>query len=94
MAGKSDEGNSSTVIEDEPEIGDAPGEPPFTPGIRCPLCGWRPGAKDRWYCKCGHSWNTFDTGGVCPGCLFQWMVTACLVCHKFSPHSAWYEHRA
>lgn len=60
------------------------------PGIRCPKCGWRPGPHDRWACKCGHIWNTFDTGGVCPACLYQWTVTACLRCGEWSPHSDWY----
>jgi hypothetical protein len=58
--------------------------------IRCPLCQWEPQAQDRWMCNCRYSWNTFDTGGVCPGCLKQWMMTVCLDCHKWSPHSDWY----
>jgi len=37
------------------------------PRIRCPLCDWSPGKEDEWFCTCGHQWNTFDTGGVCPG---------------------------
>jgi hypothetical protein len=36
------------------------------PRIRCPLCGWSPRKEDKWFCTCGHDWNTFDTGGVCP----------------------------
>ena len=61
------------------------------PRIRCPLCNWSPSSRDRWLCTCGHSWNTFDTGGVCPACLFQWASTQCLACGRWSPHSAWYE---
>jgi hypothetical protein len=34
------------------------------PRIRCPLCGWSPRKEDKWFCTCGHEWNTFDTGGV------------------------------
>lgn len=60
------------------------------PRIRCPKCGWLPRKEDRWACTCGHVWNTFDTGGVCPGCLYQWMETKCLSCKKWSPHSDWY----
>src|ERR1019366_5214284 len=41
------------------------------PRIRCPLCGCSPRKDDRWSCTCGHIWNTFDTGGVCPACLKQ-----------------------
>ena len=65
-------------------------EGPKGPRIRCPLCGWRPGAHDRWMCHCGHLWNTFETGGVCPGCLYQWKVTACPACNRWSAHSDWY----
>jgi hypothetical protein len=61
------------------------------PRIRCPLCNWAPSPHDRWSCTCGHCWNTFDTGGVCPVCLFRWMSTQCLACGGWSPHSEWYE---
>src|SRR6266480_2228198 len=43
--------------------------------IRCPLCRWCPRERDYWCCTCGHSWNTFGTGGVCPTCLQQWKET-------------------
>jgi len=65
---------------------------PSGPRIRCPKCGWTPRREDRWMCTCGHSWNTFDTGGVCPGCLHQWKETQCLSCGRWSPHSDWYEY--
>ncbi len=61
--------------------------------IYCPKCGWAPGAGARWSCApggCGYVWNTFDTGGRCPGCGRQWRVTQCLSCHQFSPHEDWY----
>jgi len=41
---------------------------------------------------CGHSWNTFNTGGVCPACLYRWISTQCLSCAHWSPHSGWYPH--
>jgi len=59
-------------------------------GIRCPKCGWRPRARDRWQCTCLHVWNTFDTRGKCPACTLQWHETACLSCLVMSPHEAWY----
>jgi hypothetical protein len=89
----------ASMVEDRPIIKDRPGAIPevetgTTDGgggdVRCPLCGWTPSAEDRWMCRCRHSWNTFDTGGVCPGCLFQWANTQCLACHGWSLHSDWY----
>jgi hypothetical protein len=73
--------------------GDAPGGSDGPPRIRCPKCNWSPDAESRWRCHCGHAWNTFDTGGVCPGCMYQWQETACLRCHQWSPHSDWYTHK-
>jgi hypothetical protein len=69
--------------------------------IRCPLCQWQPQKSDRWMCAdggepeyyynaCYTSWNTFETGGRCPGCNHQWRWTTCLSCHGFSRHEAWY----
>ncbi len=63
---------------------------PIGPRIRCPKCGWVPNASSRWQCDCGRIWNTFDTGGVCPGCVKKWESTCCLACHMWSPHSDWY----
>lgn len=62
------------------------------PAIHCPRCTWRPRAEDRWHCvpACGTNFNTFWTGGVCPGCGHAWRVTQCLACQAFSPHRAWY----
>jgi len=71
-------------------IEDASNRGPGGPRIRCPKWGWSPHSEDRWQCNCRFTWNTFDTGGVCPGCLYQWKVTECLRCHKFSAHSDWY----
>lgn len=59
--------------------------------IRCPKCRWNPRATDRWMCLCGHTWNTFDTRGKCPGCSHQWNETMCLSCLEWSEHVTWYE---
>jgi hypothetical protein len=81
-----------SVLPGKPDI--APADKGGDPGdsrIRCPLCRWEPRADSRWRCNaCNYVWNTFDTGGVCPGCLKQWAMTACHSCHKWSPHSEWY----
>ena len=73
------------------------------PGIRCPLCNWRPKRSDAWVCcdcdrpeyfygGCGTAWNTFETEGVCPTCLHQWQWTACFGCFMWSKHRDWYEN--
>lgn len=72
--------------------------------IRCPLCRWQPRKSSRWYCSdagfpefffggCGTQWNTFDTGGRCPGCGHQWIWTSCLRCGQNSKHVDWYEDK-
>src|SRR6266852_8203925 len=76
---------SSDVLHRELE--EEKGREPSDPRIRCPLCGWSPCKEDLWSCTCGHEWNTFDTGGVCPACLHQWTETQCLSCTRWSPHS-------
>jgi hypothetical protein len=70
--------------------GNKPGNGPTGPRIRCPRCGWTPNPSCRWQCGCGHTWHTFDTGGVCPGCMKRWESTECPRCHAWSPHSDWY----
>jgi hypothetical protein len=71
-------------------------------GIRCPLCRWQPAGQSRWCCDpdnspepffpgCHTTWNTFATGGCCPGCNHQWVWTSCLSCHGWSLHADWYE---
>ena len=42
--------------------------------------------------SCGTEWNTFWTGGVCPGCKYRWEKTQCLSCGVISPHKDWYHH--
>ncbi len=75
---------------------------PKTKRIRCPHCKWRPRKSSRWFCDdcdypeyfyggCGTSWNTFETGGVCPGCAHKWTWTSCLYCAKWARHEDWYE---
>ena len=61
-----------------------------SPNIRCPKCKWQPRKAHLWSCDCGHRWNTFDTGGICPECHHQWTDTCCPRCQTWSPHSEWY----
>jgi hypothetical protein len=75
---------------------------PRRPRIRCPHCRWQPGRSAIWTCLpighpehyhggCGHSWNTFETRGLCPGCGHQWLHTSCLACGRWALHEDWYE---
>jgi hypothetical protein len=81
--------NSDAAVLDH-ELKEENSHDPSGPRIRCPLCRWSPRKEDHWSCTCGHQWNTFDTGGVCPACLHQWIDTQCLSCRRWSPHSDWY----
>lgn len=73
--------------------------------IRCPHCRWQPRGESRWWCGdcaypefffggCGTGWNTFQTGGRCPGCRHQWKWTLCLRCHEWARHEDWYESKS
>jgi len=73
-----------------------------TARIRCPHCKWQPNKASRWFCAdcdapeyfyggCHTSWNTFETGGICPGCAHRWIWTSCLRCGEWSRHEDWYE---
>lgn len=59
--------------------------------ICCPKCKWEAPEEPLWMCMCGHEWDTFSTGGVCPACNKKWKDTECISCGKTSPHSAWYQ---
>jgi len=61
--------------------------------VKCPSCQWKPATAFRWVCtggNCGHAWNTFDTGGVCPECSKIWDETFCYECKTMQPHVDWY----
>ena len=66
---------------------------------------WQPPESTLWACQsfgtpepyfggCGTLWNTFSTGGKCPGCSHQWKWTSCPHCHDWSLHEDWYEEIA
>ena len=64
--------------------------------IYCPKCEYHPRAEDAWVCApgCGTVWNTFETGGRCPGCAKRWTETCCPACLRWSPHEDWYHDEA
>jgi hypothetical protein len=72
----------------------AKGEERVTPApltsVRCCGCGFQPSEASRWTCACGHSWNMFDTRGICPRCEHEHATTACLACSAVSAHGDWY----
>ena len=74
-----------------PDISKTPAHGHGRPRIRCPRCAWQPGRDDLWMCTCLHSWNTFDTRGVCPACGRKWTQTQCQRCNQWSPHDDWYD---
>ena len=95
--------NHTVPLALEPAKAEEPREKSGSSRVRCPKCQWRPDRNTTWTCTpmghpeyyvngaCGHSWNTFDTRGRCPGCRHQWKNTMCLACGELSPHKAWYE---
>jgi hypothetical protein len=58
--------------------------------IRCPHCAWEPRKSDLWACHCGTQWHTFDTGGQCPSCKWNWSQTQCPRCGQWAAHKDWY----
>jgi hypothetical protein len=64
-------------------------------GVRCPRCGWIPKPVHQWACEsCGHTWDTFETRGICPSCRHKETSTQCMACEAYSPHEEWYETAA
>jgi Zn-dependent protease len=56
----------------------------------CPRCKTAPPLGDLWRCgRCGQSFDTFQTGAVCPHCSAHFAVTKCLDCGAAQPISEW-----
>jgi Zn-dependent protease len=59
-------------------------------GFACPACKASPPIGDYWKCgKCGHAFDSFQTGAVCPHCATQYAATKCLDCGAMHPMSQW-----
>jgi Zn-dependent protease len=57
----------------------------------CPSCGAHPIAGSFWTCsRCRTRFDTFATGGRCPGCDGRFEMTTCPECLKASPFVDWY----
>lgn len=63
---------------------------PRRDGFACPWCKAAPPLGDFWKCaKCGTSFDTFQTQGVCPNCASRFSVTHCVDCGRAHPMSDW-----
>jgi Zn-dependent protease len=56
----------------------------------CPACKASPPMGEFWKCgQCRQPFDTFVTGGVCPGCGARFEVTRCLDCGAAHPMHEW-----
>jgi len=63
---------------------------PRREGFACPNCGSKPAVGPHWRCaQCQKSFDTFDSGAVCPWCNAQFSNTMCIDCQKTSPMREW-----
>jgi Zn-dependent protease len=59
-------------------------------GYTCPTCNTAPPVGTYWRCsQCGQSFDTFETGAVCPNCKSQFPATQCLDCGRQHALPAW-----
>ncbi|HTS05114.1 MAG TPA: M50 family metallopeptidase [Candidatus Eisenbacteria bacterium] len=59
-------------------------------GYTCPTCNTAPPIGQYWRCsQCGQSFDTFETGAVCPNCKSQFPATQCLDCGRQHALPAW-----
>ena len=59
-------------------------------GFACPACKTAPPVGSYWKCaNCGGTFDTFQTGAVCPSCRTQFPTTRCLDCGHLHPMSQW-----
>jgi Zn-dependent protease len=58
-------------------------------GVACPACGAAPPVGEFWRCKCGQSFDAFETGSVCPRCSSRHPLVACSECGRRSPFARW-----
>ncbi len=63
---------------------------PRRQGFACPSCRTAPPLGPVWRCnKCSTSFDTFQTGGVCPQCSARFEKTTCLDCRHQAPLNEW-----
>jgi hypothetical protein len=60
------------------------------PLFACPACASPPLIGKFWQCSnCQASFDTYETGGVCPSCGNSYQVTECASCQTRSPIQQW-----
>lgn len=63
---------------------------PRREGYLCPSCGAAPHVGAHWKCaSCNQTFDTFESGAVCPWCGAQYNMTMCMDCHQFHPMNEW-----
>jgi Zn-dependent protease len=63
---------------------------PRRQGFACPSCKTPPPLGPFWTCnQCRTSFDTFETGGVCPQCSARFTTTTCLDCGHKAPIAEW-----
>ena len=63
---------------------------PRRDGFACPACKTAPPVGSYWKCaNCGGTFDTFQTGAVCPNCRTQFPTTRCLDCGHLHPMHEW-----
>ena len=66
------------------------GKLPRRNGYSCPTCNSAPPVGAYWQCgQCGQSFDTFESGAVCPNCRSQFPAAQCLDCGRRHPLHAW-----
>jgi Zn-dependent protease len=64
---------------------------PRREGFACPACKMAPPIGEVWQCaRCGQSFDTFQTGGVCPHCGSRFDVIRCGECGTLHPMHEWH----
>jgi len=63
---------------------------PRRDAFQCPSCNTAPPIGEYWKCSnCGQSFDTFQTGAVCPNCRTQFPSTRCLDCGHLHAMNQW-----
>jgi Zn-dependent protease len=63
---------------------------PRREGFACPNCGAKPPLGPHWRCaQCQKTFDTFESGAVCPWCSAQFPNTMCMDCQQARPMRDW-----